>query len=49
MQHYAIKFVGNLRQVSGFLWVFRFPDVYGLPLRFSLNYTVYINQKETLF
>jgi hypothetical protein len=25
MQHYVIKFVSDLRQVSGFLWVLRFP------------------------
>jgi hypothetical protein len=25
MQHYVIKFVSNLPQVGGFLWVLRFP------------------------
>ena len=25
IQHYVIKFVTDLRQVSGFLWVLRFP------------------------
>jgi hypothetical protein len=25
MQHYVIKFVSDLWQVSGFLWVLRFP------------------------
>ena len=25
IQHYVIKFVSDLLQVSGFLWVFRFP------------------------
>jgi hypothetical protein len=25
IQHYVIKFVSDLRQVGGFLWVFRFP------------------------
>jgi hypothetical protein len=25
IQHYVIKFVSNLQQVSGFLWVLRFP------------------------
>ena len=25
IQHYAIKFVGDLRQVSGFLQLFQFP------------------------
>ena len=25
IQHYVIKFVSALRQVVGFLWVFRFP------------------------
>ena len=25
IQHYVIKFVSDLQQVSGFLWVLRFP------------------------
>ena len=25
VQHYVIKFVSDLQQVGGFLWVFRFP------------------------
>jgi len=25
IQHYAIKFVSDLRQVGGFLWVLQFP------------------------
>ena len=25
VQHYVIKFVSDLRQVDGFLWVLRFP------------------------
>jgi hypothetical protein len=25
MQHYVIKFLNDLRQVGGFLWVLRFP------------------------
>ena len=25
IQHYVIKFVSDLRQVDGFLWVLRFP------------------------
>jgi hypothetical protein len=25
MQHYVIKFVSDLRQVGGFLWVLQFP------------------------
>jgi hypothetical protein len=25
IQHYVIKFVSDLRQVRGFLWVLRFP------------------------
>jgi hypothetical protein len=25
IQHYVIKFVSDLRQVGGFLWVIRFP------------------------
>jgi hypothetical protein len=25
MQHYVINFVSDLRQLSGFLWVLRFP------------------------
>ena len=28
MQHYVIKFVSDLRQVVGFLWVLRFPLKY---------------------
>jgi hypothetical protein len=26
IQHYVIKFVSDLRQVNGFLWVLRFPE-----------------------
>ena len=26
MQHYVIKFVSDLRQFGGFLWVLRFPQ-----------------------
>jgi hypothetical protein len=26
IQHYVIKFVSDLRQVGGFLWVLRFPS-----------------------
>jgi hypothetical protein len=25
IQHYVIKFIGDIRQFGGFLWVFRFP------------------------
>jgi hypothetical protein len=25
VQHYVIKFVSDLQQISGFLWVLRFP------------------------
>jgi len=28
VQHYVIKFVSDLRQVSGFLWVVQFPPRY---------------------
>jgi hypothetical protein len=27
IQHYVIKFVSDLRQVCGFLWVLRFPPL----------------------
>ena len=27
MQHYVIKFVSDLRQVDGFLWLFWFPPL----------------------
>jgi hypothetical protein len=27
MQHYVIKFVSDLRQVGGLLWVLRFPSI----------------------
>ena len=27
IQHYVIKFVSDLRQVGGFLWVLRFPPL----------------------
>jgi hypothetical protein len=30
IQHYVIKFVSDLRQVGGFLWVIRFPP----PIKF---------------
>jgi hypothetical protein len=33
MQHYVIKFVSDLRQVSGFLWVLRFPP----PIKLTLT------------
>jgi len=26
IQHYVIKFVSDLRQVGGYLWIFRFPQ-----------------------
>ena len=32
VQHYVIKFVSDLRQVSGFLRVLRFPQPQELPL-----------------
>ena len=45
IQHYVIKFVSDLRQVSGFLWVLRFPspikltrhDVTEILLKVALN------------
>ena len=35
IQHYVIKFVSDLRQISGFLLVLRFPP----PIKFSYNIT----------
>ena len=38
IQHYVIKFVNNLRQVGGFLWVLRFPTPIKLTAAISLKY-----------
>ena len=35
IQHYVIKFVSDLRQVCGFLWVFQFPP----PVNLTSNIT----------
>ena len=44
VQHYVIKFVSDLRQVDGFLWVLRFPpsktdrhDITEILLKVALN------------
>jgi hypothetical protein len=44
IQHYVIKFVSDFRQVSGFLWVLRFPppiklshDITEILLKVALN------------
>jgi len=38
IQHYVIKFVSDLRQVSGFLWVLKFWLVYLLKIILFQNY-----------
>jgi hypothetical protein len=38
IQHYAIKFVFDLRQVGGFLWVLRFPPPIKLTAAIQLPY-----------
>jgi hypothetical protein len=38
MQHYVIKFVSDLRQVGGFLWVLRFPPPIKLTATVWLKY-----------
>jgi hypothetical protein len=38
MQHYVIKFVRDLRQVSGFLWVLRFPPPIKLATTIQLKH-----------
>ena len=37
IQHYAIKFVSDLRQVGGFLRKFQFPPQKNRPPRYNLN------------
>jgi hypothetical protein len=37
VQHYVIKFVSDLRQVGGFLWVLRFPSPINWPPRYNWN------------
>jgi ribosome-binding ATPase YchF (GTP1/OBG family) len=38
LQHYVIKFVSDLRQVDGFLWVIRFPPSIELTAMIYLKY-----------
>jgi hypothetical protein len=38
VQHYVIKFVSDLRQVSGFLWILRFPSPIKLTSTILLKY-----------
>ena len=38
IQHYVIKFVSDLQQVDGFLWVFRFPPPIKLTATIKLKY-----------
>ena len=38
IQHYVIKFVSDLRQVVGFLWVLRFPPPIKLTATVWLKY-----------
>jgi hypothetical protein len=38
IQHYVIKFVSDLRQVGGFLWVLRFPPPIKLTATVWLKY-----------
>jgi hypothetical protein len=38
IQHYVIKFVSNIRQVDGFLWVLRFPPP--LKLNATINWNI---------
>jgi hypothetical protein len=38
IQHYVIKFVSDLRQVGGFLWVLRFPPSINLTIMIWLKY-----------
>ena len=37
IQHYVIKFVNDLQQVGGFLWVFRFPPPIKLTTTYNWN------------
>jgi hypothetical protein len=54
VQHYAIKFVSDLRQVGGFLWVLRFSstnktdrhDITDILLKVALN-TIKQTDKHT--
>ena len=38
IQHYVIKFVSNMQQVCGFLWVLRFPPLIILTATIKLKY-----------
>jgi len=40
IQHYVIKFVGDLRKVGGFLWVLRFPPPIKLTSLIEQKYIV---------
>jgi hypothetical protein len=44
IKHYVIKFVSDLRQVGGFLWVLRFPEIY---LKVAFN-TIILNLTRIL-
>jgi hypothetical protein len=50
IQHYVIKFVSDLRQVGGFLRVFRFPPPIKLELK-AINQTNYdiVNQSMVIY
>jgi hypothetical protein len=37
IQQYVIKFVSDLRQVGGFLWVLQFHDITEIVLKVALN------------
>ena len=45
MQHYAIKFVSYLRQVSGFLWVLWFPPTIPPSIRIILELFIKLDRK----
>jgi hypothetical protein len=44
IKDYVIKFVSDLRQVGGFLWVLRFPEIY---LKVAFN-TIILNLTRIL-
>jgi hypothetical protein len=46
IQHFVIKFVSDLRQVGGFLWVLLFPPPIKLTVTFSV-YTVISSTNKT--
>jgi hypothetical protein len=47
IQHYGIKFVSDLRQVSGILWVLRFPPL-TQEAQLVINYQ-FISQLKVIF